>query len=529
MSNTKFLQKKHILAIDDLADFRAAIKRMVETFGAINIDVALSGEDALEQMARKNYDIILCDYNLGEEAKFKGILRNDQIFIIITGESTTEMVMGALEYEPDGYLIKPFNHEMLFTRLERIMGIKQELKDIYKALEHKEYEKVINLAEQKISEGKLVPNCIKIKANMLMKLEKFDMARELFNSLLQKERPAWVLLGLGKVHFFEKNYTDAAQVFQEIIKIGPNFVEAYDWLAKSKIELGQIYEAQRILEKAVKISPKAILRQQVLAEVALKNADGETAERALRTAVGLGKNSVYRKQEDYFNLADTLLNKATDTGGGLSSKRASDEAINILEGVSHIYEDDKDIQAKSAVYQGRAMVTQGRPDKAKNMLERAEEIMKNHFVKLDPKDMLNLAKTHVELGNKKKGEALIKKVLAETIGDETVSKQAEDIAEALDLVVSEKSLNRQGIRLFESGQLKEAAELFDKAVIEMPNNYSALLNAAQANMQYMKKEGAQKSMLDKVRKMLDAVKDMPESDKRYDRYQQLLKIFQEIS
>ncbi|MFM8454207.1 MAG: response regulator, partial [Gammaproteobacteria bacterium] len=55
-----------MLVIDDLPDFRAAVKRMLEAFGASEVDVIASGDDALSNLEQKTYDIIVCDYNLGD-------------------------------------------------------------------------------------------------------------------------------------------------------------------------------------------------------------------------------------------------------------------------------------------------------------------------------------------------------------------------------------------------------------------------------------------------------------------------------
>jgi CheY-like chemotaxis protein len=60
---------KNILVIDDLADFRRGIKKMLESAGAKHIDDAEDGETAIKEMQGKAYDIILCDYNLGPGKK----------------------------------------------------------------------------------------------------------------------------------------------------------------------------------------------------------------------------------------------------------------------------------------------------------------------------------------------------------------------------------------------------------------------------------------------------------------------------
>ena len=112
------------------------------TGGATDIDTGTQGEDAIAKIKSKKYDTVLCDYNLGEgkdgqqvleEAKFTGALTDAQNFLMLTAESTAEMVMGALEYEPDSYLVKPFTKEMVHSRLAKVIELKNQIIDIYHA------------------------------------------------------------------------------------------------------------------------------------------------------------------------------------------------------------------------------------------------------------------------------------------------------------------------------------------------------------------------------------------------------------
>jgi DNA-binding response OmpR family regulator len=89
-------------------------------------------------MAAQRYDIILCDYNLGqgkdgqqvlEEARFREFMSPSTIFVMITAENTMDMFMGVLEYSPDDYLIKPFTKEALGKKLRDLIRKKENLKD----------------------------------------------------------------------------------------------------------------------------------------------------------------------------------------------------------------------------------------------------------------------------------------------------------------------------------------------------------------------------------------------------------------
>jgi CheY-like chemotaxis protein len=140
----KALAGRRILIVDDLVEARSSLKKMAAILGGGDIDIATDGIEAMELIHENQYDIVLSDYNLGrakdgqqilEEARFTERLKATSLFIVITGENAIDMVMGALEYDPDGYITKPYTLNMLKERLIRIITIKEELRLVNKAID----------------------------------------------------------------------------------------------------------------------------------------------------------------------------------------------------------------------------------------------------------------------------------------------------------------------------------------------------------------------------------------------------------
>lgn len=130
------LAGKRILIVDDLVEARSSLKKMANILGGEKIDTATDGIEAMNLIHRHDYDIVLSDYNLGrakdgqqvlEEARFTNRLPATSLFIVITGENAMDMVMGALEYDPDGYITKPYTLNMLKERLIRIITVKEKI------------------------------------------------------------------------------------------------------------------------------------------------------------------------------------------------------------------------------------------------------------------------------------------------------------------------------------------------------------------------------------------------------------------
>jgi CheY-like chemotaxis protein len=374
LARYKSFAEKKFLVIDDHGEFRTAIKRMVEAFGAVDVDTSSNGEDAVVSIKEKYYDAILCDYNLGEgkdgqqvleEGKYSGAINESQIFILLTAENTADMVMGALEYEPDTYLIKPFTKEMVYERLTKAMEQKNEMAEIYRAIEGSEPQNAIAICDEKIAAGgKLVLNCLKIKGKQLLLLKKFDEAIILYQSLLEARNLHWALLGLGQCYASKNMHEQAIEQFNVILKENPKCVEALDWVARVYVQKNDPRKAQEVLEQSVALSSKAILRQQFLGDLALQNKSLAVAEKAFKNAVELGKYSCYRRDKDFFEYARILINKMIHEDNAKTAVRLESDAYACLQLVMNYNLSARTSQLPPYVTMLELQILSGRIEKA---------------------------------------------------------------------------------------------------------------------------------------------------------------------
>ena len=54
------------LVVDDYPGMRSALKMTLSNFGMTKIDLAASAAEVIFKVGNNRYDIILCDFNLGE-------------------------------------------------------------------------------------------------------------------------------------------------------------------------------------------------------------------------------------------------------------------------------------------------------------------------------------------------------------------------------------------------------------------------------------------------------------------------------
>ncbi|MBI3228762.1 MAG: response regulator, partial [Burkholderiales bacterium] len=114
------------LLVDDFQGMRQLLRESLRNLGARFVDQAGSGGEAITMLQQTRYDVVLCDFNLGngkngqqvlEEAKIRELVRPTTVWIVVSAEKSVESVMGAAEYQPDAYLIKPITEEVLLSRL----------------------------------------------------------------------------------------------------------------------------------------------------------------------------------------------------------------------------------------------------------------------------------------------------------------------------------------------------------------------------------------------------------------------------
>jgi len=535
MSND--LKNKKFLIVDDFLTFRQAMKQMLVSIGGNDIDTADSGENAIREMEMKSYDIILCDYNLGtgkkdgqqvlEETKHRNLVKYSSIFIMLTAENTMPMVMGAVEYQPDDYLIKPISKEVLRSRIERVLKKKADFEDIEKAIDNKEYMSAIALCDERVTKnpGNML-EYLRLKSNLCLTIGRYDDATEVFEMVLSMREIPWARMGLGKVHFFTGGYLKAKEIFQSIIEENRTFMEAYDWLAKTLHELGSLEEAQKILLRATEISPKAIVRHQKIGKISQEINDHDTAEEAFRSAIDIGKHSCFKSPVEYAGLAKSLL-----------KKDSPEEALSVLGTARNEFRGNRDALLQTAVTEGIVYKETNREEEARKVIDEAAKILNGMSGTIPVEATMDLAKVCFDMGDKETGTKLMRDIVRNNHDNEQVINMVQDVFtdatledEGQKIISSTREeiirLNNKGVRLVEDEKYEEAIEYFKKAAGGLPDNKIINANAAHALLIYMDKKGTNDQYIYQVLQYLEKVKMIDPSDEKY---QKLLNLYEKIT
>jgi len=524
------LQGKAILVVDDFPGMRSMLRGMLSAYGADDITDATNGEQAVKRMRDKTFDIVLCDYNLGEgkdgqqvleEAKERELLPYSAIFIMTTAENSMEMVMGAAEYQPDDYLSKPFTKQVLQTRLKRLLARKSSLRKIAGAMQRKDYAHAISLCEKQLA---LQPGnrfeLLKLLGELCIKAQRYDAAAAAYAEVMRERELPWAKLGYGEALFHRERYQEARDTFEELIKANPNYVFAYDWLARVYEKLEDLQKAQQLLIEATEKSPKALLRQRALAEVSQQNDDLDTAEEAYRRAMRLGKHSCYKSPTDYASLSRVYLQKSNNA-----------EAAKTLSSMK------KEFRGGNAGDRLHALVLEAtlykdmeRNDEARNSVAEAMKLFRDDPGALATPLAMELARACYGLGLQEEGDEVVRHIVRNNHDDQDALDQVQTMMEdcgigasASELIAATRdeviALNNRGVELATNGALQDSIKLFAQAAEGMPENLVINLNAAQSLIMFMQRYGAVPEFLEQTQSYLLRAQSLNKPSQKQDKLQ----------
>lgn len=112
--NRDALSDKRILICDDEKTVTDFLERFLKREGYSNVDVVLTGEEAVAKAANQDYDLLLLDIRLPGMDGIETLRRikelNDKITVImITGFPEVETAEQAVKLGAYDYIVKPFD------------------------------------------------------------------------------------------------------------------------------------------------------------------------------------------------------------------------------------------------------------------------------------------------------------------------------------------------------------------------------------------------------------------------------------
>jgi CheY-like chemotaxis protein len=312
-----------VLVVDPNPGMRGSLQNMLAQSGFTKIEFAVSSGTAIRLLARKSYDVILCEYDLGsgsddgqdgqqllEDLRHHKLIGLWSIFIMITSEGVYSKVVSAAELTPTDYILKPFTAEMLSQRIKRALERRMIFLPTYQLIGQGNLREAIkSCAAAETANPRYATDFARLRAELHVSLDQVAEAETLYAAILEAKPVGWASLGLARTLLAQDRIDEAEEVLTKVVADNPKFMAAYDMLARCHEKNGAANRAKQILEEAVSISPHMVRRLRRLGEVALESGDVTVAEKSFKQVVAKAKYSEFRDPEDHVNLIQALVKK----------------------------------------------------------------------------------------------------------------------------------------------------------------------------------------------------------------------------
>ncbi len=505
-------EDKRILIVDDHPGMRTSLRAILSTFGVVFSEVASTANDAIRRLQSKPFDIILCDYFLGDDSDGQQLLeqlRHQHViglstaFVMVTAERVYEKVVSAVELAPDDYLIKPFTAEVLRTRLERVLQKKAAFAPVHDLIEKNRLADATRMCNELLKvQSKYSIDLLRLLAELHVTQGHFAEAQAIYQQVIAMRAVPWARMGLAKMLHFGGRHAEAETLLEGVIADAPDYMAAYDLLAQVHDAQDKPAEAQAVLERAVAASPYTLHRQKAMGHTAMRNGDLEAAERAFATVVERGKTSYFRETDDYANLSRVQMER-----GKLS------EALETLREVRKVFGHTPEAHFTASVMESLVHRRAGNDAAAAKALETALALQAAHAFK--PKEDLSLDLAHacLQAGREDEAKRIVEGLVRNNHDDAVLINKAKALFESVgkgeegralvDASVKDIiALNNQGVLAAQKGDLEGSVRLLTEAAQRLPDNLQIVLNAAQALLVAIDKLGWNEGYMESARRYI---------------------------
>ena len=320
------LHELSALIIEASVGMRGELRNMLSLGSISKVHHTASAKGAVRKLQEQAFDLILCEYHFGdgqdgqhflEDARHNNLIPLATIFIMVTGESNYERVVSAAELAPNDYVLKPFAAEALLERIRRAMHKRDAFLPAYRFMEVGDVREAIAYClESEERVAAYAVDFMRLRAELHVALGEAAEAETIYQRVLEMRAVPWARLGLAKTLLLQKRFDKAEAILEDLIGESKNYLDAYDWLAKTKEAAGKLAEAQQVLVGAVAVSPHGVRRLRRLGEVSIEVGDMDTAAEALGKVVDRSRYSQFRDPEDHVKLVKTLISKGDEEGAG---------------------------------------------------------------------------------------------------------------------------------------------------------------------------------------------------------------------
>lgn len=525
------LDQLSVLLVESIPGMRTQLRNMLGMFGLTDVVVTGTAGAAVRKVRERHFDLILCEYHLGEgqdgqhfleDIRQYGLIPRATLFIMVTGERAYERVVSAAELAPDDYILKPFNADLLQDRLEKSLRKRDAFLPAWRMVDMGAlHDAIAYCMENAKEQPQYLLDFLRLAAELHLILGNAAAAADIYDRVLAAKVVPWARLGLARTQLMEQRYSEAQLSLEELVGESDLYLDAYDLLAETLEVSGNAYKAHATLEKAVDLSPHRLRRLRKLGHLTAELGDMVKAHDILSEVVRKGKYSDFRDPEDHVHLVQAQL-------GLGDTDRAAATIMDMERSMGSVPKSALCSALSRAFYHKE----KGDEEKARESLFRALEQKDARHV-LSDQLKGDLARACFSQRMEDQGKQLVMEVMRNASDDRSLAKAKAllgevgmgHLGEQLAKTTQEevRQLLEEGAAMAGRGEFLGAVTLMREAALRMPKNPQVLLNAALALLKYMEHEGWNEEYAAEARRYIEAARLIDPAQKRIPALQELFR------
>lgn len=516
------LENISVLVIDANAGMRSQLRSMLGSYGISRVQFAVSAGMAVRRLRDGRFDLILCEYHLGdgqdgqhlfEDLRHHEVIPLDTLFVMITGERNYERVISAAELAPNDYILKPLTADTLHSRLVRAFDKREAFLPAYRAMEMGDALAALEYCREAESHfPQYLVDFLRLRAELHAAMGQTDDAEAVYREVRDMRAVPWARLGLAKMLFRKKEYGEAEEILSALVAENERYLDAYDWLARTREETGRLEQAKDVLAAATALSPHRVTRLRRLSEVALTLGDHDTAARTMTEVVRKGKYSDFRDPENHVLLLRAQIGKG-------DMREAEATIRDLAQSMAGLPKTAACSALSSALYHTKAGDTAKAQEALRTLVDAGTDISD---LSTGLKQELVKACFDNELADT--GSTVILDILRNASDEATVEatrsvlreRGLDDLSEQLELKihVEVKALIAAGAEKAQAGDFDGAVHEMMNAVHRTPGNPHVLFNAALALLRHIEHNGWNERFAAQARALIERARRLDPANPR---------------
>ncbi|MEW6990663.1 response regulator [Colwelliaceae bacterium 6441] len=474
--------KLNVLIIDDNVLIHDTMKKALYDLGIREVRCAQNAYFGIKLCSEMKFHIIVCSFNvesdkdgfhLLEELKFKGYVTKRTVLIFLSTETNESLVNSIIELQPDDFWVKPLQPKKVQDRLQQTLKVKNELFNLYKSMDEREFSKVIYYADRHLLNKKLAPlhaNIMRMKGDALLNLLEFKEAEVFYKNLLDDYKYAWVYIGYVKSLLKQGRIDEIHDMLTTLAKKPATRFATHDMLAQYHIEQEKYDLAYEEIKKATALAPRNIDRNKKSWDLARLNHDHHGQFEATKSIAKNAKNSIHDSPQILLNVIRAGIDLACTITDG-SSVDLIKQTEGFIKKLENEYDDAQLFKEQITVTKARILKLQDQAEKAVRLVENQVSIRPTELIE----DNLDKVKVYHELGMREEAMLLLESIKNQISGDsltsQVVSKYVEqETQERTDIHFTPKELHDMAVEHYQKKRHKPALEAVLQAIQLAPNS-----------------------------------------------------------